>query len=245
MLISPAMGFEAVRLLLTAGINHPRVVPLWGRARLVSFAVAARQEGFPGWGRICFTFILCFWRLLLNQSPLDVVISERFRAAVCRAGGEGKGSRDIRSGNVSQWSKDPCGVLRDAGAGCQATVGGHRTSQCRVHAALPWTKALCLQCAGVGITQGDGPAGGSVSLHCLSGSLNPCPMSALAVASLLQRAGFEPKHPGVIPLFLLYFSLRSFWVLFTKLTLTRSTSLLSLWHRPHLLLSLPAGGWRC
>lgn len=32
--------------------------------------------------------------------------------------------------------------------------------------------------------KGDGPAEGSVPLHCLSGSLNPCPMSALAVASL-------------------------------------------------------------
>lgn len=30
LLIGPAMGFEAVRLLLTAGINHPRAVPLWG-----------------------------------------------------------------------------------------------------------------------------------------------------------------------------------------------------------------------
>lgn len=35
-------------------------------------------------------------------------------------GGQGKGSRDIQSGNVSKWSGDPCGVLRDAGAGCQA-----------------------------------------------------------------------------------------------------------------------------
>lgn len=30
LLIGPAMGFEAVRLLLTAGINHPQAVPLWG-----------------------------------------------------------------------------------------------------------------------------------------------------------------------------------------------------------------------
>ena len=34
--------------------------------------------------------------------------------------------------------------------------------------------------------KGEGPAGGSVPLGCLSGSLNPCPLSALAVASLLQ-----------------------------------------------------------
>lgn len=98
MLISPAMGFEAVCLLLTAGINHPRAVPLWGRARLVSFAVAARQEDFPGWGRICFTFILCFWRLLLNQTPLDVVISKCFTAAACEAGGEGKGRGAFEAG---------------------------------------------------------------------------------------------------------------------------------------------------
>lgn len=105
----------------------------------------------------------------------------------------------------SLWSSQRC---RGRLSG-QATVGGHRTSQCRVHAALPWTKELCLQCEGVGITQGDGPAGGSVPLHCLSGSLNPCPVSALAVGSLLQREGFEPKHPGVIHLFLPYFPPRS------------------------------------
>lgn len=101
----------------------------------------------------------------------------------------------------SLWSSLRCGGRLSG----QATVGGHRTSQCQVQAALPWTKELCLQCEG----QGDGPAGGSVPLHCLSGSLNPCPVSALAVASLLQRAGFEPKHPGVIPLFLPYFPPRS------------------------------------
>lgn len=92
--IGPALDFEGARLLLTASINHPKTVPLWVQARRVSFAVAARQEDFPSRGRICFTFVACFWHLLLNQNPLDVVISKRFTAAACEVGGTGEGSRD-------------------------------------------------------------------------------------------------------------------------------------------------------
>lgn len=87
LLIGPALDFEAARLLLTASINHPQAVPLWAQAKRVSFAVAARQEYFPGSERICFTFVACFWHLLLNQNPLDVVISKRFTAAACEVGG--------------------------------------------------------------------------------------------------------------------------------------------------------------
>lgn len=93
--LAPALDFEAARLLLTASINHPGAVPLWARARRVSFAVAARQEDFPGSGKICFTFVACFWHLLLNQNPLDVVISKRFTAAACEVGGIGGQSTEI------------------------------------------------------------------------------------------------------------------------------------------------------
>ncbi|KAI1233682.1 hypothetical protein IHE44_0004123 [Lamprotornis superbus] len=175
------MGFEAVRLLLTAGINHPQAVPLWGRARLVSFAVAARQEDFPGWGRICFTFILCFWRLLLNQTPLDVVISERFYSSSVQS----RGRRKQEQGHLKQecfpvvqgslWSSQRCGG-RLSGHGGRTQDSSMLSSSCS-------------------------------SLD--KRSLNPCPMSALAVASLLQRAGFEPKHPGIIPILLPYFPPRS------------------------------------
>lgn len=93
--IGPALDFEAARLLLTVSINHPETVLLWVQARQISFAVAERQEDFPSQGRICFTFVACFWYLLLNQTPLDVVISKGFTAAACEVGGTGEGSRDV------------------------------------------------------------------------------------------------------------------------------------------------------
>lgn len=103
-------------LLLTASINHPGAVPLWARARRVSFAVAARQEDFPGSGRICFTFVACFWHLLLNQNPLDVVISKRFTAAACEVGGTGGQGTEISSTSLFQRSAEPLRVHGDGGA---------------------------------------------------------------------------------------------------------------------------------
>lgn len=47
-------------------------------------------------GEFSFTFVVCFWLLLLNQNPLDVVISKGFTAAVCGVRGAGEGRRDLK-----------------------------------------------------------------------------------------------------------------------------------------------------
>lgn len=192
--IGPALDFEAARLLLTASINHPETVPLWVQARRVSFAVAARQEDFPSQGRICFTFIACFWHLLLNQNPLDVVISERFTAAACEVGGTGEGTSE--AGMFPSGPRIPVEftemqgqVVRPRWEGTgwspkQVTCAGDGLLNAKFTLLFLGQKRFVCSVRALASLKGEGPAGGSVPLGCLSGSLNPCPMSALA--SLLQ-----------------------------------------------------------
>lgn len=74
-------------------------------------------------------------------------------------------------------------------------------------------------------------------------------MSALAVASLLQRAGFEPKHRGIIAILLPYFSPRSWLGWFLGIVHQADPDRVSITPVPVAQTSpsasLPAGGWRC
>lgn len=140
-------------------------------------------------------FVLCLLHAsgiyCLTKNPLDVVISKRFTAAACEVGGQ-EGEAGTSEAGMFLSSTGPCGVCRDAGAGHCTVVGGHRrvlqtsdlcrgwTCQCQVHAALSWTKALCVRVLASLMREGPVPLGS------LSGSLNPCPMSALAITSLFH-----------------------------------------------------------
>lgn len=192
-------------LLLTASINHPAAVPLWARARRVSFAVAARQEDFPGSGRICFTFVACFWHLLLNQNPLDVVISKRFTAAACEVGGTGGQGTEISSTSLFQRSAEPLRAHGDGGGSPWEGMGGCPEREARAWDGLlpaKFTLLFLRQKLIVSASEGRGscqrlcPSPRSAALGWLLGSLNPCPLPPLPTTSLPR---IEPKHPGVVP----------------------------------------------
>lgn len=192
-------------LLLTASINHPAAVPLWARARRVSFAVAARQEDFPGSGRICFTFVACFWHLLLNQNPLDVVISKRFTAAACEVGGTGGQGTEISSTSLFQRSAEPLRAHGDGGGSPWEGMGGCPEREARAWDGLlpaKFTLLFLRQKLIVSASEGRGscqrlcPSPRLAALAWLLGSLNPCPLPPLPTTSLPR---IEPKHPGVVP----------------------------------------------
>lgn len=195
--IGPALDFEAVHLLLTASINHPETVPLWVRARRVSFAVAARQEDFPGRGRICFTFVACFWHLLLNQNPLDVVISKGFTAAACEVGEQGREAGTSEAGMFPSDPRSPVEITEmqgqvvrpvrwegTGGSPKQATRAGAGLLDAKFTLLILGQKRFVCSVRVLASLKGEGPAGGSVPLGCLSGSFRI--LESLAVASLLQ-----------------------------------------------------------
>lgn len=68
---------------------------------------------------------------MFPSSPRIPVSSQRCRGRSSGHSGEGTGGSPQTSDLCRGW-----------------------TSQCQVHAALSWTKALCVQCTGIGITEG-------------------------------------------------------------------------------------------